>query len=57
MGKANDMKQRFKKSKRETQALVGEPKLKWQQCARLKGYPQGWKAELTKEQSEKLWKQ
>ena len=54
MGKANDVKQRLKEGKRATQAIVGEPLLKWQKCSRQINIFYGARAYITKEQSMRL---
>jgi len=54
MGKLNEIKKSFKKRKKEIQKEIGEPQLNWIPCIHVRGNTQGWKAEITKEQSERM---
>ncbi len=56
MGKANDIKKRFKKRRRAIEAIVGGPPLKWSPCAKWRntGVAHGYRCEITKEQSAML---
>jgi len=56
MGKANDIKKRFKKRKAAIEAIVGDPPLKWSPCAKWlnTGIAHGYRCEITEGQGFKL---
>ena len=53
MGKQNDIRKSLKKRRQHTQKQLGGQQLHWTPCAYVLGYPQGFKAQITQEQSRK----